>query len=323
MGRDHLEHAEIERVERFAPRRRDDDGAHGVVIAEHRRHHDGLARDHARAPVDHSARRRGVADPRQLLGVVILAVLRHERHLVARLRAEIEPRGVEPVLADELGDRGMGDLALGAGIRQPGGERSQEAHLCEEAVAGPRGDDIGRCLDGARLGRSAGSDELGRAQLVGPERARRAGRPHEMGDDPAADDKRRDQHRVAAVAGLRCLAVDVLDNRGQARLAEALQTGSFALPLGRDLATGRARCHDPCGIEAQKLPEEPARRVITQCGHRGDAAAGVCRRPGPRGAPRRGRRVTASEPWEHDSRQARPSAHPLASPERGNQAKIT
>ena len=64
-------------------------------------------------------------------------------------------------------------------------------------------------------------------------------------------------------------------------------------------------------------------RVVAQRGHKADAAAGVCRRLGPQGAPRRGRRVAAIEPWEHDSQEARPRGSPVASPERGNQVKIT
>ena len=144
-----------------------------------------------------------------------------------------------------------------------------------------------------------------------------------MGHGAAADDERSDQHRIAAVAGLHCLAVDVLDDRGQARLAEAVLAGGLAFPACGDLAARGAGSHDPHGVEVEQLSQKPARRVVAQRGHKANAGTGLHRRIGPPGAPRCGRRVAASQAWKHDSRQARRSPCPVASPERGNQVKIT
>ena len=143
-----------------------------------------------------------------------------------------------------------------------------------------------------------------------------------MGDDPAAGHKRRDKQRVAPVAGLGRPRGDVLDDRRKARLAQPVRPGGIAIPAGGHHASRRAGRHDPCGIEAQELAEQPARRVVAQCGQDTDAAAGVDRRPGLDGASRHGRRI-ASQPWKHDSQEARRLVYRLASPERGNQVKIT
>ena len=143
-----------------------------------------------------------------------------------------------------------------------------------------------------------------------------------MRDHPPGGHERRDEERIAPVAGLGGPRFDVLHDLREARLAEPVRRRIVARPAGRDGAPGGARRHDPRGVEAEQLAEQAARRIVAQRGHDGDAAAGVYRRPGLYGASRRGRRV-ASQPWKHDSQEARRLVYRVASPERGNQVKIT
>ena len=221
----------------------------------------------------------------------------------------------------QLGNDGVGDLALGARIRKPGRERPQHAHLREHAVAGARRDGTGRLVE-TGLGGCTGSDKLGCPQLVWPEVARGAGAADEVGDHPRSRSERRDDEGVAPVPGLGCLPVDFPDNRREPRLADP--GGSLcARPARSHDAARRPRSDDPRRIEPEELAEETARRIIPKRGQDGDAAAGMCRRLDARGAARRGRPVTASEPWEHDSQEVRPLLYGVASPERGNHARVT
>ena len=320
---DDLQHAQIECIERIASRPRDDDRADGVLVAQHRGHHHRLAGNQPRPAVDHGAGGRGVGDRGPFVGVRFAAFDRRESDLVTDLGTQIEARGVEPVLADQLGDDRVSDLALRAGVRQTGRERSQEAHLGQQPVAGAGRDDVRRRLGRPRARRRAGGDQLRGTQLVGPERPRRARRPHQMGDRPAARAERCDQEGIPPIACLGRLAVDILDDRGQPGLAEAVRRRPLASPSGGDGTAGRPGSDDPGRIEVEELAEEPARRLVTKRGHRHAAAAGGRSRLGLRGASRRGRRVVASQPWVHDSQEARSSAGLLASPERGNAMKIT
>ena len=168
---DDLQHAQIECIERIASGPRDDDRADGVLVAQHRGHHCGLAGNQPRPAVHHGAGGRGVGDRGPFVGVRFAALDRRQGNLFTGLGTQIEARGMEPVLADQLGDDRVSDLALRAGVRQTGRERSQEAHLGQQPVAGAGRDDVRRRLERARARRRAGADRSAARRL------RRAGTP--------------------------------------------------------------------------------------------------------------------------------------------------
>ena len=222
--------------------------------------------------------------------------------LAVRVRAQVEPRPVEPILPVELGDDGPERSPPSA--RTPAGEVSdRRSPICPRRRSlRPRGDDVGGALRrGAAFGRGAGGDELHGPQLVGVETpATRGPSPPGGRSCRPPTPKRRDRKGVAAVPGL----------RPPRRSTPSTTAASRASPRRCGGAPSRAHWAMtvvPVGPGAtiqtvsrpRKLTEQPARCVVPQRGHGCDTAAGARCRLGLRGALRRRHRVAASRPWVH------------------------
>ena len=323
VGGDDLQDAQIECIERIAPRPRDDDRADGVLVAQHRGHHHRLAGNQPRPAVDHGAGGRGVGDRGPFVGVGFAAFDRRQGDLVTDLGTQIEARRVKPVLVDQLGDDRVGDLALRAGVRQTGASdrrrpiwaaagrargsrrRPQAVGAVPALAATPAATSSAARSSSGRNARGERADPTRRAIARPPERSgaiRRAYRPSRVW---VASRSTSSTTAASRASPRRC---DGAPSRAHRR---------------GDGTAGRPGSDDPGRIEVEELAEEPARRVITKRRHRHAAAAGGRCRLGLRGASRRGRRVVASQPWVHDFQEARSSAGLLASPERGNAMKIT